>query len=168
MAQGILVVHGEEIVQPPVVAANSTTFAKDSPVTINSSGFLAVISSSGEKVYGYISEAFASIATNQTGTAGTFQIADNTAARYAPRVIAPDNVDFWADSDVALTDTDIGAYADVASVSSGVVTMNLVAGTSGQFAVLGLLSQFNPLAEGDTDKIVMRVAEPTTSGFTQD
>ena len=162
-----MTVHGEEIVQPPVVAKNSEVFALNSPVTIDTSGFLAVASSSGEKIYGYVTTAFTAIATNQTGTAGTLQIGDNTIARYAPRVIAPDNIDFWADSDEALTDTSIGAYADIASVSSGVVTMNLVAGTSGQFAVLGLLSQFNPLAEGDTDKIVMRVAEFTTHAYAQ-
>ena len=167
MAQGILTVHGEEIVQPPVIAKNSEAFALYSPVTIDASGFLAVASSSGEKIYGYCTEAFTAIAANQTGTAGTFQIALNTAARYAPRVIAPDNVDFWADSDEALTDTSIGAYADIASVSSGVVTMNLVAGTSGQFVVLGLMSQFNPLAEGDTDKIVVRASELTAHAYAQ-
>lgn len=167
MAQGIHRIHGAERVQPSVVAKNSEVFALYSPVTIDTNGFLAVCTSSGEKVYGYVTEAFTAIATNQTGTAGVYQLTDNTVARYAPRVIAPDNVDFWADSDQAYTDTDAGAYADVASVASGVVTLNLAAGSTGQFAVLELLSTSDPSAEGDTDRIVVRAAEWTTLGFAQ-
>lgn len=167
MAQGIHMVHGEEIVMTPIVAKNSEVFALYSPVTVDSNGFLAVCTSSGEKVYGYVTEAFTAAAANQTGTAGTYQTTDNTSARYAPRVIAPNNVDFWADSDLAYTDTDAGAYADVASVSSGVVTLNLAAGATGQFAVLGLLSSANPSAEGDTDRIIVRAAERTVDGYAQ-
>lgn len=168
MAIGIERIHGKEMVQPPgPVAKNSEVFALWSPVTIDGSGFLAVISSSGEKVYGYCAEAFTAIATNQTGTAGTFQTTDATAARYSPRIIAPDNVDIWMDADQALTDTDIGAYHDVASVSSGVPTMNLAATTSGQFVVLALASQTNPSAEGDTDRVVLRAAELTTHAYAQ-
>lgn len=169
MAHGIERVHGAERVQPSVVAKNSEVFALNSPVTVDSSGFLAVISTSGEKVYGYCTEAFTAISTNQTGTAGTFQLTDNTAARYAPRVMAPENVDIWADADLAVTDTDIGAYCDVATMTSGVITaLNLLATTSGQFVVLGLASQTNPSAEGDTDRIIVRAAEFTTSGTIQD
>lgn len=168
MAQGFAYLENE-CSAFPIVAADSEVFAYGSPVTINASGFLAVASSSGEKIYGYCVEDVTVIATNDSGsTAGVFQTQDNTAVGYAPNCIQPTGVYFWADGDAALAQTDIGAYVDVASESAGVVTLDGTAGTSGQFFKVGLLSSINPLAEGDTDKAVVTVAEPQYLGFTQD
>lgn len=167
IAQGFHRVNGEERVLPPVCAVDSEVFAEFSPVTINSDGFLAV-SAATEKIYGYCTQAVTVIATNSTGsTAGVTQSTNSAAVGYAPRVIAPDNVQFWADSDQAMTQTDIGAYADIASESAGVVTLNLAAGATGQFIVEGLLSNVDPSAEGDTDRVIVRVAEPQELAFAQ-
>lgn len=152
----------------PVCAVDSEVFAVGSPVTIDANGFLAVASSSGEKLYGFCTEGVTVISTNSTGsTAGVTQQNDPTAVGYAPRIIAPDNVEFWADSDQAMTQTDIGAYADIASESAGVVTLNLAAGGTGQFLVMGLLSNLDPSADGDTDRVIVKVAEPQDLAFAQ-
>lgn len=164
MAQGILRVHGQEKLRVPVVANNSDVFAENSPVFIDSDGFLA-ISSTTNKIWGYCKKAFTALAANETGTG--LQTTDSATARYAPPVIEPDNVDFWADADEALTQTSVGTYADIASVAAGVVTLNLVGGSTGQFHVLGLLADFDPNFTGDTLKIVVRAAEPQDSGFAQ-
>lgn len=167
MAQGYLLVNDMERVMAPVCAVDSEVFAEGCPVTINSNGFLAP-TAAGEKIYGFCTQTVTVIATNSTGsTAGVTQSSNPLAVGYAPRVIAPDNVLFWADSDQALTQTDIGAYCDIASETAGVVTLNLAAGASGQFIVEGLLSNFDPSAEGDTDRIVVRVAEPQELAFAQ-
>jgi 3D (Asp-Asp-Asp) domain-containing protein len=168
MAQGFVSVTGPERVMNPVCAVDSEVFAEGSPVTINGDGFLAVASSSGEKIFGFCTQAVTVSATNSTGaTAGVTQTTSSTAVGYAPRVIAPDNVLFWADSDTAFAQTDVGAYCDIASESAGVVTLNLAATTSGQFIVEGLLSNIDPSAVGDTDRVVVRVAEPQELGFAQ-
>lgn len=166
MAQGIQRINGTPEFRHPVVAKNSEVFAEGSPVTVDSSGFLAVASSSGEKIFGFCLRGFTALSTNQTGSG--VQTTDSAAARFGPPIVGPKGVYFWADSDLAYTDTDTGAYADVASASSGVVTLNLAAGGTGQFFVTGLLSDTDPSAEGDTDRIVVTVAEPQDYAWTQD
>jgi hypothetical protein len=69
---------------------------------------------------------------------------------------------YTADQDV--TQTDIGAYADMGTATSGSQQLNLVAGSSGQFFVLG----FDPDEESDDDEAVVTVAEPQVLAFTQD
>lgn len=165
MAQGFSRVVGMEEVRPMVIAKNSEVFAEGSPVTIDSSGYLAVASSSGEKIWGFCTQGVTALGTNQNGTVP--QVANSAAVGFAPRVIGTTNVYFWADSDLAWTQTDVGAYADIASASAGVVTLNLAAGSSGQFFVIGLLSDIDPSAEGDTDRIVVKVAEPQELAFAQ-
>lgn len=154
----------------PVCAKGSEVFAEGSPVTIDSSGFLAVASSSGEKIFGYCTENVTVVATNSSSqpSAGYWQNTNSAAVGYAPRVIAPDNVLAWYDSDLAFTQTDVGAYADIASVSAGVATLNLAAGASGQFLVEGLYASVDPAGSaGDTDRIIVRVAEPQELAFAQ-
>src|SRR3990167_9192814 len=158
MAAGIHRIHGQEEVRSPVAALGSEVFVVGTPVWLDAAGFLATIVTN-ERPYGYCMEAFTAIATNSSGaTLGVTQQSDRTAVGYAPRVIAPDNVDFWMDCDQALAQTDIGQYMDV-TISAGIVTGNLAAGSTGVFLVKGLLSNENPLAEGDTDKAICRVAE---------
>ncbi len=155
MAQGFVRIEGDEKVRQGVIAANTTTFAEGTPVFINTSGFLDVCTSSGEKVWGFCTEAKITTSDNQT------------VAMYKPRVIGCENVTFFADSDQAFTQTDAGAYVDIASSSAGVVTLNLAAGNTGQFFVVGLLSDIDPSADGDTDRIVVKVAEPQEFAFAQ-
>ena len=57
MAQGFNRIHGYEEVMPSICAVDSEVFAEGSPVTIDANGFLAVASSSGEKIFGYCTEA---------------------------------------------------------------------------------------------------------------
>ena len=153
---------------PSICAVDSEVFAEGSPVTIDANGFLAVASSSGEKIFGYCTEAVTVLSTNSTSsTAGVTQNTNSAAVGYAPRVISPKNVEFWADSDTAFVQTDVGAYCDIVSESAGVVTLNLAATTSGQFIVLGLASNQDPSAAGDTDRIIVRVAEPQQYSFAQ-
>lgn len=134
----------------PVIAKNSEVFAIGSPVTIDSSGFLAVTAAT-EKVYGYCTENYTAASDNQT------------VGVYCPRVISPDGVDAWFDADQAATQTDIGAYADVASSSAGVVTLNLAAGANGSFIVTGI----DPFGTGTTTRVSVRVAEPQVLAFAQ-
>lgn len=163
MAQGFNRVVGLEEVRPSIVAKNSEVFAEGSPVTV-ASGFLKV-AAAGEKIYGFSTQAGTALSTNQNGTIP--QTGGAGAIGWAPRVISSINVYFWADSDQAFAQTDIGQYCDIASVSAGVVTLNLAGTTSGQFIVVDLLSNEDPSAEGDTDRIVVKVAEPQEYAFAQ-
>lgn len=163
--QGIYRIHGEEKVRPPVVALAAEVFKVNTPVVKNSSGQL-IVATVGSKIWGYCREDVTPIASNE---GGTMQTTNPAAVGYCPRVIEPDNVDFWADADQAWQLTDNDAYADIASISAGVVTLNLAAGSTGQFAVLGRLADFSgdPALVGDTTKIIVRVAEPQDLAFAQ-
>lgn len=164
MAQGFARVSGPEEVLPSVIAKNSEVFAVGSPVTVVS-GYLQVATSSGQKIYGFCTEGFTALSTNQNGTVP--QTTNSAAVGYAPRVLHPEKVLFWADSDQAFAQTDVGTFCDIASVSNGVVTLNLAGTTSGQFSISGLLSDMDPSAEGDTDRVVVKVAEPQQLAFAQ-
>lgn len=164
MAQGFNRVEGQERVRPPVIAKNSEAFTVGLPVTIDSNGFLAVASSSGEKIWGYVTETVTVLSTNQNGSTQTL---NSAAIGYAPRVLDAANVYIWGDSDQAMTQTDIGAYVDIGSTTSGSLVFNLAAGSTGQFLVTALLSDTDPSAEGDTDRIVVHVAEPQDFAFAQ-
>ncbi|MFA6158980.1 MAG: hypothetical protein WC763_05175 [Candidatus Paceibacterota bacterium] len=142
----------------PVAAVGSGVFAKGTPVYIDSSGFLAPIATD-ERPYGFCTEDVTAIATNSSGsTVGVTQQNDPTAVGYAPRVIDCENVEFWMDCDEDLTQTSIGQYMDV-TISAGVVTGNLVSGSTGLFLVTGLLSNENQEATGDANRVICRVAE---------
>lgn len=160
MAQGIFRINGNEIVRPPQIAVNSEVFALHSPVWVNTSGYLGVIATN-ERPYGYCTEAFTAIATNQNGTVPQTHSPD--AVGYAPRVIAPDNVLFWCDADEAWSQTVNGQYADVTE-AAGIVTANFPGGSDGLFYVHGLLADLSgdPSYVGDTTKVVLSVAELQT------
>jgi len=150
MGQGFLRISGPEETAEPVIGANSVVFAVGSPVTLDSSGFLA-LSAAGDKVYGYCVEEITMASDNQT------------VAKYQPAVVLPDNVVAWFDADQDATQTDIGAYADIASVSAGIATLNLAAGSSGQFIVLSI----DPYGDGDNSIVAVKVAEPQVLAFAQ-
>lgn len=164
MAQGFRLIADSEDILQSVIAKNSEVFAEASPVTINSSGFLAV-AAAGEKIYGFCSQAGTALSTNQNGTVP--QTNSVSAIGWAPRVIGYKGVQFWADGDGTITQTKVGEYADIASSSAGVVTMNNTTGATGQFLLLGLDSDVDPSSDGDTDRGVYLVAEPQQFGFAQ-
>lgn len=128
----------------PVIGKNSEVFAMGSPVTIDGNGFLAVASKSGEKIYGFCMEDKTCASDNQT------------VAQYKPLICSPVNV-VWECGTATIAQTDIGEYADIASVSSGVCTMANPS-TSGQFILVEMV---------DTTTGRYMVAEPQQLAFAQ-
>lgn len=158
MAQGFHRIHGVEIVRSPVAALGNEVFKVGTPVWLDAAGFVATIVTN-ERPYGYCTEDYTAISTNSSSsTLGITQTNNPAGVGYAPRIIAPDNVDFWMDCDQALAQTDIGQYMDV-TISSGVVTGNLSSGSTGLFLVKGLRANEDPSSEGDTDRVICTVAE---------
>lgn len=135
----------------PVIAKNSEQFSVGDPVTIDSNGFLARATSSGEKIYGFADEDVTVASDNQT------------VAKYKPSVISYDGVVMIFTADQAVTQTDIGAYADVGTSTSGGYILNFAAGSTGQFICLG----FDPNNDGSTTLAIVRVAEPQVLAFAQ-
>lgn len=131
----------------PVIGKNSEQFSVGDAVYIDSDGFLAKITTSS-KVLGYVIEDVTMASDNQT------------VAKKCPLYVYAEGVEIEVDSDQACTQTDIGAYADMGTVTSGAMVLNLAAGATGQFCVLGFDAN-------DTDKVIVTVAEPQKFGFAQ-
>lgn len=147
MAQYFLRDPGNIEVLPPVTAKNSEVFKIGTPVTIDSSGFLAGCTSSGEKVYGICIEDKTCASDNQT------------VAQYKPLVVDANDVVIAYTTNGTLAQTDIGEYADVATNSSGAITMGNP-GSTGQFLCVGIDA-------ADTTIGYFRVAEPQQYAFAQ-
>ena len=134
----------------PIIVANSTTIAFADPLIIDSDGFI-IVATAGTKIIGHALAAIVSAADNETVAKKTIQYLENK------------GVEMVFTSDQACTQTDIGAYADL-SGTTGAIQINLAAGSSGQY----LIKAFDPEGDGDTDLVVVEVAEPQELGFTQD
>lgn len=134
----------------PIIMNNSEVFAYADPVSIDASGHL-IVATAGVKVIGYCLEAKTAASDNETVAKKTVQYLE-----------AP-GVEMVYTSDTACTQTDVGAYADLTG-TTGAIEINLLAGTTGQF----LVKAFDPEVDGDTDLVVVEVAEPQHLGFTQD
>lgn len=134
------------------IMANSVSFDHGDPVYINSSGFLDVCPA-GTKPLGTFADADVTADSDN-------QTVARTKARYIP--LRPVPV-FELTSDQDCTDTDVGAYADLA-VSGGAYTLNLAAGATGQCLVIG----YDPLNESDNDKVHVVFAETQLEAYTQD
>ena len=132
-----------EVLQP-VIGANSVIFKNGTAVTIDSNGFLALASSSGEKIWGYCIEEKTVTSDNQT------------VAAYCPLVVDPKNITMQITS-ATLAQTDIGEYGDIATNTAGVDVM-ANPGTTGQFILVGIVSS----TEG-----LWKVAEPQQYAFAQ-
>lgn len=132
-----------------VIGKNSEQFTKGDPVTIDANGFLIVATSSGEKILGFALEDKTCASDNQT------------VAKYAIQYVPALGVQMIYQADQDCVQTDIGAYADVTG-TTGAIRMNLSAGATGQFIVLG----FNPDGLGDS-YVVVKVAEPQELAFAQ-
>lgn len=144
MAQRFRRTPMNQVLLPPVIGKNSEVFANGTPVTIDSSGFLAGCTSSGEKVYGFCIEDKTCASDNQT------------VAKYCPQVVDPMDVEMEITT-ATIAQTDVGEYADVATNTSGVVVM-ANPGATGQFLLTEII---------DSTTGVYKVAEPQQLAFAQ-
>jgi hypothetical protein len=123
----------------PVIGKNSEVFNIADAIYIDTDGFLALTTTSS-KVLGYAEEAVTMASDNQT------------VAKVCPQYIYAHLIEVKIDTDQAATQTDIGAYADLVTVTTGAQVLNLAAGSTGQFFVLGI----DP---DNTSKVIVTVAE---------
>lgn len=129
---------------PPVILKNSEAIKIGTPLTIDSSGFLAGATSSGEKIYGFSLEDYTASSDNQT------------VAMYKPLVADPMGVEIEVTS-ASIAQTDVGEYADVASNTAGVIVM-ANPGSTGQFLLAEIV---------DSTTGIYKVAEPQQFAFAQ-
>ena len=127
----------------PIQGVASTKFSIGDPVYIDSNGYLALASTSS-KVLGYCIEDVTTAATDMV----------------SPKYVYARGLEMDCDSDQACTQTDLGQYADIGTATSGATVMNLAAGSTGQFLVLGYRAD-------DTDVITIIVAEDQISAAAQ-
>ena len=133
----------------PVIAKNSEVFKIGDAVYIDTDGFLALATTSS-KILGFVLQDYTAASDNQT------------VAKYCPLYCYAENVEVLIDTDQATTQTDIGAYADLGTVTAGAMVLNLVAGANGQFLVLGWDTD-----TPNTSKAIAVVAEPQKLAFAQ-
>ncbi len=134
-----------------IILANSAEIDFLDPVVINATGFLER-AAAGQKIQGWFMGArVVAAADNETvaQVKGYFQESS-------------DEQMITLEADQACTQTDVGAYADIA-VAAGSVTVNLPAGVSGQLEVV----DFDPERTGATTIVVCKVAEPQYLAFAQ-
>jgi len=134
----------------PVLGTASTSVSVADGVYIDGNGYLTIVTTSS-KVAGF---------SNETKT---FAATNATVELYKSQWIPWLGVLMVYGSDQDCTQTDVGAYADFVTITSGSQALNLLAGTSGQFLVLG----FDPDGESDNDAVVVEVAEPQQLAFAQ-
>jgi len=135
----------------PIIGVNSTVLSRADAVYINSSGFLA-ISSTTNKILGFSLDTISALASD-----------NETVAKVKPKYTPGLGIRMQYPSDIDCTQTDVGAYADLSSGTTNAQTVNLLAGSTGQFLVLG----FDPNEESDNDVVVVEVAEPQQLAFAQ-
>jgi hypothetical protein len=133
----------------PIIVANSTTINNADPLTIDADGFI-IVATAGDKIIGHAIQGIVSASDNETVAKKTVQYLQN------------DGVEMVFTSDQACTQTDIGAYADITG-TTGAIQIDLNAGATGQYIV----KAFDPEGDGDTDLVVVEVAEPQTLAFAQ-
>lgn len=131
----------------PIIGKNSEAFHKADPVSIDSDGFLIVAVATG-KIIGWCLEDVTMASDNQT------------VAKVKPQYAVADGQLMVITSDQALTQTDIGTYADMKG-TTGAINVDLAGGANGQLFVWGSDPQ------GTTSDVVVSVAEPQEMGFAQ-
>jgi hypothetical protein len=146
MVQGMVTSNYQE-----VILANSAVIDFNDPIKIDSSGFLDQVGV-GEKIQGFYAEA------RKTVTADNQTVA-KVKGRYQP---VADGMVLEMTADQACTDTDLGAYADIA-VSGNAFTVNLAAGGNGQLEII----DYDPNRDGSTTLVRAVVAEPQALAFAQ-
>lgn len=136
-----------EGVGEPIIGANSEQFTEGDPLSIDADGFL-IVATTG-KIIGFAKESRTMASDNET------------VAKYCPQYVQARGVEMVYEADQNATQTDVGAYADLTG-TTGAIKINLAAGATGQFIVLG----FNPEDLGD-NYVIVKVAEPQELAFAQ-
>lgn len=136
----------------PIIAKNSEAFAYADPVLIDANGWLTV-STTTSKVLGFY-----------TGQGETVASDNQTVDKKTPDYVPAEGIEMVFGSDQDATQTDVGAYADMGTATTGAFQLNLVAGSTGQYFVLG----FDPEDDATDNDVVVCVAEPQKAAFTQD
>jgi hypothetical protein len=135
----------------PTIGVANTQFSKADAVYIDSSGYLALATTSSQ-IVGFCLEDKTTASTNAT------------VELYCPQYVdAMMNIYMAYPSDQDCTQTDIGAWCDFGSVTTGAMTLNLAASSKAQFLVRG----FDPNNEADDDDVVVTCAEPQQYGSSQ-
>lgn len=135
----------------PVIGKNDEQFSYADPVVIDTNGWLDLIGTT-TKVLGYY-----------TGQGETMTSDNQTVAKVKPDYVYAAGVEMVFGADQAATQTDIGVYADMGTVTTGAFELNLVAGSTGQFLVIG----FDPTEDSTDTDVVVIAAEPQLFGFAQ-
>lgn len=136
----------------PIIGANSVQFTSFDGVYADSNGFLA-LATAGSKILGFARQDVTLASDNQT------------VAKVKPSYLPHHGMLLVYGADQACTQTDIGAYADYGTATTGAFNLNLAAGATGQFLVLGFGTDINP-NYASTD-VVCEVAEPQVLAFAQ-
>ena len=136
----------------PVIGKNSEQFSYADPVFIDSNGWLTLIGTT-DKVLGYY-----------TGQGETMDGSNQTTGgKVKPDYVYAAGVEMVFGADQDCIQGDVGAYADMVTVTTGAFELNLATGSTGQFLVIG----FDPTEDStDTDTVVI-AAEPQIFGFVQ-
>ena len=149
--QRILTQYDTERVGYPIIGVASTKFSIGDPVYIDSNGFLALATTSS-KILGFCIENYTTSASNAT------------TEKYCPQYINAEGVVVAFTISAAVAQTDIGAYSDVATATSGAIVLNGASAATGQFLILGI----GPLDNGaTTTEVAVSVAEPQGLAFAQ-
>lgn len=149
MSQRIFREQESEHFREPVIGANSETFLDGSYVAINSSGFL-IVATAGLRLEGICRQNVNMASNNQT------------VAMVTPLVIDADNVEMSMLADQAFTQTNVGEYVAISTVTAGLQTLALStsSATQGALRVIGLLDTISgdPSWSGNTTQIVVKRA----------
>lgn len=136
----------------PIIGVNSQEFTKADPVYADSNGWLDVIGGNSQKFLGYY-----------VGQGETMESDNQTVDKKTPDYAYAGDVEMVFGSNQDATQTDIGAYADFGTVTTGAFELNLAAGSDGLMFVLG----FDPDGVGDDDAVVVIIAEAQRYAYAQ-
>lgn len=134
----------------PVIGGNSQAFANADAVYIDTSGFLDVVTTSSKVIGASLHDA-------------TMASDNQTVALIKPLYANWLGLVMVYTADQAATQTDLDAYADFGTTTSGAQVLNLAGGATGQMHILG----FDPYDEDDDTDVVVEIAEPQQLGFAQ-
>ena len=152
MAQRFLTNPDDKGVGYPVIGGNSVQFSVGDAVYIDTSGWLAIATTSS-RIIGYCLEDITMSATNQT------------VAKVCPKYTPADEVLMVYTGAAAGTQTMIGEYVDFSTVTTGaqVVNTSSTSSSSGQFLILGV----DPAGDGTTTDIVVTLGENQKFDYAQ-
>ncbi len=134
-----------------IIGGNSVQFTTGDEILINAAGFLAMTTAGG-------------VVLGVAGGNVTMAADNQTVAAVRPSYRPWHGLHMLYGADQACTQTDVGAYADFGTVTTGAFQLNLAAGTSGQCHVLA----FNPnAAETSATDVVVEFSEVQSLAYAQ-